>query len=57
MPVGVRESDLFALRRALSGERMQVRLECRACGADMEFELDAGRSPGPSAALRTRSYG
>ncbi|MFD5797004.1 hypothetical protein ACFWIO_26465 [Streptomyces diastatochromogenes] len=42
LPVGVRESDLFALRRALFGERMQVRLECRACGADMEFELDAG---------------
>ncbi|ANP53291.1 uncharacterized protein (DUF983 family) [Streptomyces griseochromogenes] len=42
VPVGERESDLFALRRALFGERMQVRLECRACGADMEFELDAG---------------
>ncbi|MGW0866106.1 T4 family baseplate hub assembly chaperone [Streptomyces sp. NPDC002611] len=42
LPVGEREADLFALRRALFGERMQVRLECRACGADMEFELDAG---------------
>jgi hypothetical protein len=42
LPVGARESDLFALRRALFGERMQVRLECGACGADMEFELDAG---------------
>ncbi|MFI8236395.1 hypothetical protein ACIF83_03910 [Streptomyces sp. NPDC085866] len=42
VPVGERESDLFALRRALFGERMQVRLECRACGTDMEFELDAG---------------
>ncbi|MEU1409234.1 hypothetical protein ABZ471_44585 [Streptomyces sp. NPDC005728] len=42
VPLGERESDLFALRRALFGERMQVRLECRACGADMEFELDAG---------------
>ena len=42
LPVGEREADLFALRRALFGERMQVRLECGACGADMEFELDAG---------------
>ncbi|MBT2437934.1 hypothetical protein J7F01_38560, partial [Streptomyces sp. ISL-22] len=42
LPVGEREADLFALRRALFGERMQVRLECTACGADMEFDLDAG---------------
>ncbi|GGJ08328.1 T4 family baseplate hub assembly chaperone [Streptomyces brasiliensis] len=41
-PLGEREADLFALRRALFGERLQVRLECRACGADMEFDLDAG---------------
>ncbi|MBC9728842.1 hypothetical protein [Streptomyces sp. TRM68367] len=42
LPVGEREADLFALRRALFGDRMQVRLACGACGADMEFELDAG---------------
>lgn len=42
LPVGERESDLFALRRALFGERMQVRLACTACGEDMEFDLDAG---------------
>jgi hypothetical protein len=42
LPVGEREADLFALRRALFGDRMQVRLACRACGEDMEFELDAG---------------
>lgn len=42
LPVGEREADLFALRRALFGERMQVRLECAACGQDMEFDLDAG---------------
>ncbi|NUP17985.1 MAG: hypothetical protein HOZ81_18215 [Streptomyces sp.] len=42
LPVGERESDLFALRRALFGERMQVRLGCSACGEDMEFDLDAG---------------
>ena len=46
LPVGERESDLFALRRALFGERMQVRMECTACGADMEFELDAGELAG-----------
>ncbi|MGW1024847.1 T4 family baseplate hub assembly chaperone [Streptomyces sp. NPDC002577] len=48
LPVGEREADLFALRRALFGERMQVRLECAACGEDMEFDLDTGefaRSP------------
>ncbi|MFI1729726.1 hypothetical protein ACH40E_10905 [Streptomyces acidicola] len=42
LPVGAREADLFTLRRALFGERMQVRLECGACGEDMEFDLDAG---------------
>ncbi|MFD8871641.1 hypothetical protein ACFV1F_46130 [Streptomyces sp. NPDC059590] len=42
MPVGEREADLYALRRALFGARMQVRVECGACGEDMEFELDAG---------------
>ncbi|WP_406306461.1 hypothetical protein OHA61_35350 [Streptomyces sp. NBC_00885] len=41
MPVGEREADLFALRRALFGERMQVRVECAACGEAMEFDLDA----------------
>ncbi|MEU5539700.1 hypothetical protein [Streptomyces sp. NPDC020362] len=57
VPVGERETDLFALRRALFGERMQVRLECRACGADMEFELDAAqfaRSPGGPAETAVR---
>ncbi|MEV0172028.1 hypothetical protein AB0I00_13035 [Streptomyces sp. NPDC050803] len=42
LPVGEREADLFALRRALFGDRMQVRLDCADCGADMEFDLDAG---------------
>ncbi|GHH10997.1 hypothetical protein [Streptomyces lanatus] len=42
LPVGEREADLFALRRALFGERMQVRLACLVCGEDMEFDLDAG---------------
>ncbi|MGW0762317.1 hypothetical protein ACWD1Y_38585 [Streptomyces sp. NPDC002814] len=46
LPVGERESDLFTLRRALFGERMQVRLACTACGEDMEFDLDAGEFAG-----------
>jgi hypothetical protein len=46
LPVGEREADLFALRRALFGERMQVRLECAACGQDMEFDLDAAELAG-----------
>lgn len=51
LPVGEREADLFALRRALFGERMQVRVECASCGEAMEFDLDAtplgarGRTP------------
>ncbi|MDQ8702674.1 hypothetical protein RCO28_09255 [Streptomyces sp. LHD-70] len=52
LPVGAREADLFALRRALFGDRMQVRLDCSACGEDLELELDAGEfmrslEPGP----------
>ncbi|AJE85102.1 MULTISPECIES: hypothetical protein [Streptomyces] len=46
LPVGTREADLLALRRALFGERMQVRLECGACGEAMEFDLDAGAFAG-----------
>ncbi|MER6996222.1 hypothetical protein [Streptomyces sp. NPDC000410] len=41
VPVGERETDLFALRRALFGERMQVRVDCGSCGEAMEFDLDA----------------
>ncbi|PQM19966.1 hypothetical protein Sfr7A_29515 [Streptomyces xinghaiensis] len=61
MPVGERETDLFALRSALFGERMEVRIECRACGAAMEFDLDAGRLPGepprPGGPLRVAEDG
>ncbi|MER7400542.1 hypothetical protein ABT381_34085 [Streptomyces sp. NPDC000151] len=43
VPAGERAADLFALRRALFGARMQVKLACAdpECGAAMEFELDA----------------
>ncbi|MCC9739846.1 hypothetical protein [Streptomyces sp. MNU89] len=61
MPVGERETDLFALRSALFGERMEVRIECRACGTAMEFDLDAGRLPGetprPGGPLRVAEDG
>lgn len=40
LPLGEREADLYALRRALFGERMQIRAECGACAEAMEFDLD-----------------
>ncbi|WP_258348666.1 T4 family baseplate hub assembly chaperone [Saccharopolyspora gregorii] len=40
-PLGARVADLLVLRRALFGERMQVLLECAACGEVVEFDLDA----------------
>ncbi|MEV5844613.1 hypothetical protein AB0M32_21875 [Streptomyces sp. NPDC051985] len=46
LPVGEREADLITLRRALFGERMEVRLACAACGQDMEFDLDTGELAG-----------
>ncbi len=42
LPVGARDADLFALRRALFGERLDVRVGCGACGEEMEFDFDAG---------------
>ncbi|WP_411145382.1 hypothetical protein [Streptomyces sp. x-80] len=44
VPLGERAADLFALRRTLFGDRMQVTLDCAdaECGAAMEFDLDAG---------------
>ncbi|MFE0515695.1 hypothetical protein [Streptomyces sp. NPDC058964] len=52
LPVGEREADLFALRGALFGDRMQVRAECGACGQDMEFDLDTAEFARPPAASR-----
>jgi hypothetical protein len=40
-PVGDREADLYALRRALFGDRMQVVTNCATCGEVVEFDLDA----------------
>ncbi|MCX2731955.1 hypothetical protein OOZ19_17065 [Saccharopolyspora sp. NFXS83] len=50
-PLGARVADLLVLRRALFGERMQVLLECAACGEVVEFDLDArglGEHPRPT---------
>ncbi|MGP3950458.1 T4 family baseplate hub assembly chaperone [Streptomyces sp. 7N604] len=61
LPVGEREADLLALRRALFGDRMQVLVECRACGEAMEFDLDAGelaqRPRRPAGPLRVEADG
>ncbi|MFG2226852.1 hypothetical protein [Streptomyces sp. NPDC048644] len=49
VPVGRRAADLFGLRRALFGERMQVRVECGGCAEAMEFDLDAAQFAAPAA--------
>lgn len=41
VPLGQRDAELFAVRRALFGARLEVRTECAECGEDMEFEFDA----------------
>ncbi|WP_069814577.1 hypothetical protein [Streptomyces sp. TP-A0874] len=58
--VGEREADLYGLRRTLFGERMEVRVECGACGEPVEFDLStdelagqrAGRTSGGHERLR-----
>ncbi|HCA88392.1 MAG TPA: hypothetical protein DEQ61_24785 [Streptomyces sp.] len=47
MPVGEREADLFALRGALFGERLEVRIECASCSAAMEFDFASEELVGP----------
>lgn len=52
LPIGVREIDLFDLRRALFGDRMEVLAECAACHEKLEFELSAAAlaaAPAPDA--------
>lgn len=39
--VGQRDADLFGLRAALFGASMPVRVACRGCGEELEFEFDA----------------
>jgi hypothetical protein len=40
VPVGERDIELFAMRKALFGARMEVRLSCAGCGEEIEFALD-----------------
>ncbi|MCM2387469.1 hypothetical protein [Streptomyces albipurpureus] len=41
VPVGTRDTELLGLRVALFGEVLSVRIGCPACGADLEFDVDA----------------
>lgn len=38
-PVGSRDADLYALRGALFGDRMDVRVTCGECAEEMEFDF------------------
>ena len=40
VPVGERDAELFAMRKALFGPRMEVRLSCAGCAEEIEFALD-----------------
>ncbi|HEY3004701.1 MAG TPA: hypothetical protein VGJ44_20305 [Kribbellaceae bacterium] len=41
IPVGTRDAELLGLRAALFGDVLSVRIGCPACGADLEFDVDA----------------
>jgi hypothetical protein len=41
VPVGQRDADLYALRGALFGDRMDVRVTCEECKEEMEFGFAA----------------
>jgi hypothetical protein len=41
VPVGTRDAELLGLRVALFGDVLSVRIGCTACGADLEFDVDA----------------
>ncbi len=40
VPLGERDTELYALRRRLFGERLDVRVGCPGCHEEMEFALD-----------------
>ena len=54
VPVGSRDADLYDLRGALFGDRLEVRLACRECAEEMEFAIGVrdvvGAAPRPEAA-------
>jgi hypothetical protein len=41
VPVGTRDAELLSLRAALFGDVLSIRIGCPACGADLEFDVDA----------------
>jgi hypothetical protein len=43
VPVGERDADLYELRAALFGDRMNVCVTCGRCAEEMEFDLAARR--------------
>ncbi|MBB5122009.1 hypothetical protein AF335_08220 [Streptomyces eurocidicus] len=51
VPVGRRDAELFAVRRALFGTELEVRADCARCGEEMEFSFDAAGlgAAGPAA--------
>lgn len=46
VPVGERDADLLTLRGTLFGERASVRLACRQCAEDLEFDVDVRQALG-----------
>ncbi|WP_225847547.1 hypothetical protein [Streptomyces sp. HPF1205] len=52
VPVGQRDADLYELRAALFGDRMNVRVTCRQCAEEMEFDLAARRIAATEGASR-----
>jgi hypothetical protein len=40
VPIGVRDAELFTMRKALFGPQMEVRLRCAGCEEEIEFELN-----------------
>ena len=50
VPVGRRDADLLALRRALFGERLPARLTCTACDEELEVDVDVTSLIGAGAA-------
>ncbi|GGO94908.1 hypothetical protein [Wenjunlia tyrosinilytica] len=54
VPVGRRDAELFALRAALFGPRLDVRADCGECGEEMEFDLDTAELIGRSEPMRER---
>lgn len=49
-PLGSRNATLFAWRCAAFGNRLEVWLDCPACGERLEFALEAAQLPPTSAA-------